>query len=250
MSDVPAQASLTIEQLALETGMTVRNIRNHQTRGLLPAPEVRARTGFYGPQHVERLRLIQEMQAEGLKLSAIERLLGGDAELAERLVGLRRVISAPFAGDGAEMISLAELEERFGPASQNAKPLMKAQKLGLLVNLGDGTFEVPAPALLRAAEEVVARGVSLDAALSVVEKVKRNAESAAGAFVKLFMEELWKPFDSAGKPEQQWPEITEAVEQLQPVAVEALLAVFTPALRDQIEAAFAKALEEQARRKP
>ena len=73
-SDAPEthEATLTVEQLAFETGMSVRNIRNHQSRGLLPPPEVRARTGYYGPDHVARLRLIQEMQAEGFKLAAIE----------------------------------------------------------------------------------------------------------------------------------------------------------------------------------
>ena len=40
---------LTIDQLAQRTGMTVRNIRAHQSRGLLPPPAVRARTGYYGP---------------------------------------------------------------------------------------------------------------------------------------------------------------------------------------------------------
>ncbi len=44
-----AVAELTIDELARETGMTVRNIRAHQSRGLLPPPEVRARTGYYGP---------------------------------------------------------------------------------------------------------------------------------------------------------------------------------------------------------
>src|SRR5437762_13257751 len=66
---------LTIEQLAAESGMTVRNIRSHRARGLLPAPEVRDRVGYYGPQHVTRLRLIQELQAEGFNLKGIERLL-------------------------------------------------------------------------------------------------------------------------------------------------------------------------------
>src|SRR4028119_776684 len=56
---------LTIEQLAQTTGMTVRNIRNHQSRGLLPPPEVVARTGFYGPGHVERPHLIRDMPAAG-----------------------------------------------------------------------------------------------------------------------------------------------------------------------------------------
>src|SRR3712207_901475 len=104
---------MTIDELARESGMTVRNIRNHQTRGLLPPPEVRARTGYYGPQHVERLRLVQQMQADGLKLSTIERLLAGESDLAERLVGLRRAIEAPLADETPEMVTLADLEARF-----------------------------------------------------------------------------------------------------------------------------------------
>ncbi len=39
---------LTIDELAQRTG-TVRNVRAHQSRGLLPPPEVRGRTGYYGP---------------------------------------------------------------------------------------------------------------------------------------------------------------------------------------------------------
>ena len=242
-------ATLTIEQLAHETGMTVRNIRNHQTRGLLQPPAVRARTGFYGPHHVERLLLIQQMQADGLKLSAIERLVGGESDLAERLVSLRRAITAPVADEAPEMITLAELEDRFGPLREHARSLVKAQRLGLLVNLGDGTFEVPSPALLRAAEDVVRRGVPLPAALGAIERVQRHAQASAHEFVKLFMDELWKPFSEAGQPDDAWPELADAVGQLRPVAVDALLAVFRPALIEEIERAFGKALSEQARRK-
>jgi DNA-binding transcriptional MerR regulator len=249
VDEAGSENRLTIEQLAQATGMTVRNIRNHQTRGLLPPPEVRARTGFYGPRHVERLRLIQQMQAEGLKLSAIERLVRGEGDWAERFAGLRRAIASPFDLEAAEIVTLAELEERFGPVDENARSLLKAQRLGVLINLGDGTFEVPSPALLRAAEEVVARGVPLRAALSAIEKVRRNAEASSRVFVKLFMDELWKPFDAAGQPDEQWPEITETIERLRPLAVEALLAVFRQTLSGEIEDAFGKALEAQARRK-
>jgi DNA-binding transcriptional MerR regulator len=245
----PPELQLTIEQLAYEAGMSVRNIRNHQTRGLLPPPAVRARTGYYGREHVERLRLIQEMQGEGLKLSAIERLLGGESDWAERFVGLRRAISAPFATEASQVLTLAELEERFGPVAHNAKLLLKAQKLGLLINLGDGTFEAPSPSLLVAAQEVVERGVPLSAALSAIERVRRNAESSARAFVRLFMDELWKPFDEAGQPDDQWPHVTESIERLRPLAAEALLAVFKPAMANEIEEAFGKALEAQARRR-
>src|ERR1700704_6619076 len=89
-------AELTIEQLAAEVGMSVRNIRNHHSRGLLPAPEVRARVGYYSGDHVARLRLIQDLQADGFNLAAIERLLSGSDGLAARLLGPRQALTTPL----------------------------------------------------------------------------------------------------------------------------------------------------------
>src|SRR6478735_2309333 len=143
------KAEMTVEQLAHETGMSVRNIRNHQSRGLLPPPEVRARTGYYGPDHVARLRLIQEMQAEGFKLSAISRLIGEHGADADRFVGLRQAVTAPIDPEAPEVLTLEELNERFG--GDDPKVLSKALKLGLLVDLGDERYEAPSPTLLRAA---------------------------------------------------------------------------------------------------
>ena len=241
-------ATLTVEQLAFETGMSVRNIRNHQSRGLLPPPEVRARTGYYGPEHVARLRLIQELQADGLKLSAIQKLLGEDAGSAEHFVGLRRAITAPFETDAPEVLSGADLAERFGPVEQNRKALEKAQRLGLLVPLGDGRFEAPSPALLRAAEEVTRRGVPLDAALAVIEEVKRRAEGIARAFVELFLVEVWRPFEKAGRPEDRWDEITETIERLRPLAADVVVAMFKQTMAAEAEDAFGKVLSRQGKR--
>src|SRR6476620_4225425 len=133
------EANLTVEQLAYETGMSVRNIRNHQSRGLLPPPEVRARVGYYGPEHVARLRLIQEMQGEGFKLSAISRLIGEHGADADRFVGLRQAVTAPFATEAPEVYSREELVEKF--CIDDDRLLEKSQKLGLLVDLGDDRFE-------------------------------------------------------------------------------------------------------------
>jgi DNA-binding transcriptional MerR regulator len=241
-----AQAELTIEQLAYETGMSVRNIRNHQSRGLLPHPEVRARIGYYGQDHVDRLRLIQEMQAEGFKLSAIERLIGEHGVDADRFVGLRQAITAPFESEAPEVLTREELAERF--ATDDDRLLAKAQKLGLLIPLGDERFEAPSPALLRAAEDVMKRGIPLAAALAVIEKLTRNAQSSARAFVRLFVEELWKPFDEAGRPDERWPAMTEAVEQLRPLASEALNATFRLTLTAEIEKAFGEVLERRKKK--
>ncbi len=205
-----AEADLTVEQLAYETGMSVRNIRNHQSRGLLPPPEVRARVGYYGPDHVARLRLIQEMQAEGFKLSAISRLIGEHGADADRFVGLRQAITAPFATEAPEVYAREELAEKFG--TDDDKLIEKAKKLGLLVEIGDERYEAPSPALLRAAEEVLAMGIELPAALAAIEKLSRNAQSSARTFVELFVDKVWKPFDDAGRPEEGWEEIIESIE--------------------------------------
>src|SRR6186997_699527 len=84
------QHEMTIDELARETGMTVRNIRAHQSRGLLPPPEVRARTGYYGPEHVARLRLIQDMQAGGFNLKAIERIVEASDGASEQVLDFRQ----------------------------------------------------------------------------------------------------------------------------------------------------------------
>jgi DNA-binding transcriptional MerR regulator len=238
---------MTVEQLAYETGMSVRNIRNHQSRGLLPPPEVRARTGYYGPDHVARLRLIQEMQAEGFKLSAISRLIGRHGADADRFVGLRQAITAPIASEAPEVMTREELAERFG--GEDPRALAKAQKLGLLVDLGEERYEAPSPALLRAAEAVIGMGIELPAALAAIEKLNHNSRSAARTFVALFLEELWKPFNEAGRPDDGWAELTDSIERLRPIALETLNATFRLVLTEEIEKAFGEVLERRKKRK-
>jgi len=242
-----SEYDLTIEQLAAEVGMSVRNIRNHHTRGLLPPPEVRARVGYYNAEHVARLRLILDLQADGFNLAAIERLLSGSDGLAARLIGLRTAVTTPYEPEAPEMITAEELASRFGEVE--AKDIERVRKLRLLVPLGDGRFEVPSPALLGAAEQVVELGIPLHAALVLVERVSRDCESISRSFTRLFLKELWEPFDQAGQPDDGWDELIEAVGSLRPLASEALLALFKQRMTTQLEQAFGKVLEHQAKRK-
>jgi DNA-binding transcriptional MerR regulator len=240
------QAALTIEQLAAEVGMSVRNIRNHQSRGLLPPPEVRARVGYYGPEHVARLRLILELQGEGFNLAAIERVIAASGGSTSRLLGLRNAMTAPFATEAPEVMTAEELLKRFGEVEY--KDIERIRKLGLLVPLGDDRFEVPSPALLRAAEAVTDMGISLHASLALVERVSRDCESISRAFVKLYLDELWEPFTKAGQPEERWDELIEAIRELREIASEALLAIFRQRMSAEVEAASGKLLERQVKR--
>jgi DNA-binding transcriptional MerR regulator len=237
--------TLTIEQLAAEVGMSVRNVRNHHSRGLLPPPEVRARVGYYGAEHVARLRLILDLQADGFNLAAIERVISASGGSAGRLLGLRNALTAPFESETPEVLTSAELLERFGEV--DSKDAERIAKLGLLVPLGDGRFEAPSPALMSAAEEVIALGIPLHAALALVERVSRDCESISRAFVRLYLKELWEPFAQAGQPEERWDEVIDAIGALRAIASEALLAIFKQRMTEQVESESARLLARQAK---
>jgi len=239
LEDDGARGRLTIEQLAALTGMSVRNIRAHQARGLLAPPEVRARIGYYGPEHVAQLRLIRELQNDGFNLNGIKRLLEDSEGTAERLLAFKQALSAAARGEVPERLSIGELGRRFRVTPGEApEVLAHAERLGVLVPLSEDLYEAPSPSLLALAQEVVARGISLRSALSVLEVIDGHVDSVSEAFVELFLGEVWKPFAQADMPAERWPEIEEAVARLAPIASEALMAIFQRRLGRRFEEAF------------
>src|SRR3954462_13634143 len=120
---------MTIDALAQRTGMTVRNIRAHQSRGLLQPPDIEGRTGYYGPEHVARVELIAEMQADGFNLAAIKRRLG-DAQGSEReMLGFKRALMTPWENEEPELITAEELFERLRLNVDNPNPKLLARAL-------------------------------------------------------------------------------------------------------------------------
>ncbi len=239
-----SDADLTIDELAQRTGMTVRNIRAHQSRGLLPGPVVRGRTGYYGQDHIARVELIKELQADGYNLDLIRKLLEGAGGSSPDVLRFTRGVRAPFGEEEPEITDLAELAERWKGAPPET--LSRAQELGLLRPLGDGKFEEISPSLMQAGTELAALGLPVEKGLELLGKLRRNADSAARAFIELFIEEVWKPFEREGQPEERWPEVVEALERLRPLASQSLLATFQLAMTDAVERAVGRELARMA----
>lgn len=238
-------APMTIGELARRTGMTVRNIRAHQTRGLLPPPEVRGRTGYYGEEHVARIALTREMQADGLNLEAIRRLLESSDGSTE-ILDFTRALRAPFEDEAPEIIDSAEMANLWG-VDPDPKLIRRAERLGIMRELPEGRYEIISPQLQRAGIELAQLGVSPEAALNTVEKLRRHAEGVARTFVDLFVKEVWEPFDAAGRPEEDWPKVREALERLRPLAAGGLLAIFQLVMGEASEKAGERTLQREAR---
>jgi DNA-binding transcriptional MerR regulator len=241
---------MTIRELAQRTGMTVRNIRAHQTRGLLPPPVVRGRTGYYNDEHVARIALTREMQADGLNLEAIRRVVEGGEGSATEIFDFTRALRAPFEDEPPEIVAAEELQGLWGDGKANPELMARAEKLGILRALPDGQVEVISPRLQRAAVALAELGVGPEGALATAEKLRRHADGVARTFVELFVKEIWEPFDRAGRPEADWPKVREALDRMRPLASDGLLAVFQLAMGEAVEKASEDTLRAAARRKP
>ena len=111
-----------VEQLASTCEVSVDTVRYYQSRGLLPSPEREGRVAWYGPEHAERIREIRSLQAKGLTLAAIRRVVTGelgaaDADLAAAVAAARDADDPAHAED-AELLDLDAFSARSGvPAS-------------------------------------------------------------------------------------------------------------------------------------
>ena len=240
---------MTIGELARRTGMTVRNIRAHQTRGLLPPPEVHGRTGYYNEDHVARVELTREMQAEGLNLEAIRRVLESTEDSSTEIIDFARAVRAPFEEETPEIFERGELAEIWGAKELDSKLLHRGEKLGILRELPDGKIEALSPRLQRAGGALVELGVSPEAALEIAAKLRRQADATARAFIDLFVKEIWEPFNQAGRPEEEWPKVRNALDRMRPLASDAVLAMFQLAMGEATEKAGERTLRNAAQAK-
>ena len=97
---------ITLDELSRRVGMSVRNIRFYTTRGLVPPPIRRGRSGYYTSEHVVRLDLVRELQTHGFTLAAIEGYMARiPANATPETIALHRTLLAPWMADLPETVS-------------------------------------------------------------------------------------------------------------------------------------------------
>jgi DNA-binding transcriptional MerR regulator len=107
-------AEMRIDDLAERAGVPTRTIRYYTQQGLLEPPTLRGRVGFYDDGHLERLRLIKELQEKrflplGVIRSVIRHYQTG-ANLDTMLAPLD-IVFAPRWDDERDEYTRAELAE-------------------------------------------------------------------------------------------------------------------------------------------
>ena len=216
-------ADLTIDDLAAAAGLPSRTIRFYQSQGLLPKPELRGRVAIYGSLHLERLRLVAELQDRGLQIKAIAALLKrvdkGEVRLQDWL-GLSAELDEPAAKDVPLLLSRRELGELCGEAGELPPGRLARLLRATLIERRGDTFLVESPATLALAMKLEAAGVDLDDVMRATQRLRKRLAKVADELAGILLPK---------KPKRDVP-LASFVKDLRPSAEEAARLVFAQEL--------------------
>ncbi|MFD3554610.1 MerR family transcriptional regulator [Streptomyces goshikiensis] len=231
------EPTLTVDELASRAGVTVRTVRFYSTRGLLPPPVIGPRrVGHYGPEHLSRLALIEELQHQGMTLSAIERYLDAlPDDLSAHDLAIHRALVATWAPDSALESSREELEKRAGRALTEAD-VLRLTAMNVLAPTAEG-FRVDV-GLLRLGVALLDVPIAHETILAARQVLLEHARTAAHQLTALFRDEVWGPF-TRGESDPERVESMKALSaHMQPMVVQALVTAFQRSLKEELKAAF------------
>jgi DNA-binding transcriptional MerR regulator len=212
---------LTIDELALSTGLTVRTTRYYASLGLLPAPIRRGRMAYYGPEHLARLELIRALQEHGFTLAAIERHLASVpmSSSVDEIAVQRALITAWHPGP-VETMTRAQLDDMAG------RPLTPDDvddlvRIGMVMPTPDGEFDVLP--LTREAVETLDLGTPVEAIVEANAAVRRHMGELADELTRILRDRVIPRLqDGSGDPDR----IDRAVTHLRSLTLDAIVLGF------------------------
>jgi DNA-binding transcriptional MerR regulator len=223
-----------IEDLAQESGATVRTIRAYLDRGLLPKPERRGRANLYGKVHLARLRQIAELLERGYTLASIKELLEAwDAGTGlGGVLGLVSEVDRPWSDERPARMGRAQLSEAFGGIADE-EAIAEAVELGVLepVPGSDDEFVVPSPQELAVAAELHAVGVPLPAITGHLRELRGQVEHMAERFMEFTTEYVFQPYLDHPPTDAEATEAAALVRRLRPLAQQTVDAELARAMR-------------------
>src|SRR4051812_20732658 len=217
---------LTLDELTNRVGMSVRNIRFYTTKGLVPPPIRRGRSGYYSPDHVARLELVRELQGHGFTLSAIERYLAGiPADAGPEDIALHRTMLAPWQTDVPVEMSGAELDRRSGrPLDEDDLATLAA--LGIISRTGRDRYAV-AVSQLSVGLGLLELGFPTRAARAAAAVYADHGRQIARELNDVFRTMIWPAYKESGAPPEK---LREVVERLKPLSIASLVSAYESAM--------------------
>jgi DNA-binding transcriptional MerR regulator len=217
-----------LDELTERVGMSVRNVRFYTSRGLVPPPIRRGRSGFYTADHVARLELVQDLQSHGFTLAAIEKYVAGiPASATPGDIALHRTMLAPWQSEPPVQLSRAELAKRAG-RPLTADDLAVLTALGVVAPSSGGRYRV-AVAHLSVGLGLLDHGFPPEAARAAAEVYAAHGRAVAEELYAVFRELVWPAYKESGAPPEA---LREVLERLKPLSIASLVTAYEVAMDD------------------
>ncbi|PBC71681.1 DNA-binding transcriptional MerR regulator [Streptomyces sp. TLI_235] len=226
---------LTVDELAARAGVTVRTLRFYAAKGLLPPPELGPRrVGLYGPHHLDRLELIEELQRQGLTLAAIERYL---AQLPEDIgsldLAIHRALVASWTPEAAEEADRGQLARRAGRDLSDAD-VDRLAAMGALHRTEDPDVFKIDPGLLPLGVRILDVPIPLETLLAARAVVRLHSQATAHDLHRLFRDTVWKPYRESGPAPADLDRMKSLTDRIQPLVVQAIVTAFQRSLAEEL----------------
>jgi DNA-binding transcriptional MerR regulator len=219
---------MSLDELTERVGMSVRNVRFYTTKGLVPPPIRRGRSGYYSVDHLVRLELVRELQAHGFTLSAIEKYVARiPADASPGNIALHRTLLAPWVPELPETISRRELARRAGRALSD-DDLDTLNALGIVFPTKQGKFQVSA-SHLAVGVALLDLGLPTEAALAAQDIFSAHGRQIADELTEVFRTQVWPAYKEGGASPE---ELSRLVERFKPVSVAALVNAYESAVNE------------------
>jgi DNA-binding transcriptional MerR regulator len=236
-------ADYRIDELARAAGMTVRNVRVYQERGLLPPPRREGRVGLYDDAHLARLRLIGGLLERGYGFAHIEELVSAweRGRDLSHLLGLEAALTGPWSDEIPGYATIDELADMYdGQITETTTA--RAIELGILEVEGD-RFRVPSPRILHAGAELVAAGIPLPAVLELAAQLQTDIDHSAGLLVQAVATHILSEHGPDWLPTgPELPQLAELIGRLRPLAQMAVDAYLARAMEHHVRAVLGERL--------
>jgi DNA-binding transcriptional MerR regulator len=234
-ADSTADDEFTVDELASRAQMTVRNVRAYASRGLIDAPRLAGRTGYYNREHLQRLQLIRQLIERGFTLGAIEKALEGTPHsTAGHTLDLMTILDRSDDAE-AEVMARADLAALAGVERDDAL-IESMMGLGLVEKLEGDRVRLVEPAVVRAGAAAVTMGLAPETVIALFPVLQTHLRTIADTFVREVVAELIQPFIDAGFPEDDWERIISLIDGLLPIASQVTLGIFRSEFRRSIDA--------------
>lgn len=235
--------TMTIDELARATGLTARNVRAYQEKGLLHAPTKVGRTGHYDASHLERLELIGRLLERGFSLAAIGALLESwtQGQTLADVLGLGQALASSWQAEPVDELTVEELGARL-PGSTRA--VEDAVRAGIIDPPVEGRVLVRSPRAIELGELLHALGIPVDALAAEAVAMRHDTDVIADRLMTLFLEHMWRPYAEAGRSSDDYERLIGAIEALRTVPADMVVTMLAQSLRRRLDEVAANASEE------